>query len=82
MKKVKLVALALVASISFAACGSDSASTDTTAAAETETTVAGAVAGDIVEPIGHVVDGAPRREHAWTRVVPALPGTAIERGSA
>jgi uncharacterized surface protein with fasciclin (FAS1) repeats len=48
MKKVKLVALALVASISFAACGSDSASTDTTAAAETETTVAGAVAGDIV----------------------------------
>ena len=49
MKKVKLVALALVASISFAACGSDSASTDSTEAAATEETVAGAVAaGDIV----------------------------------
>ena len=49
MKKVKLVALALVASISFAACGSDSASTDTTAAAATEESVAEAVAaGDIV----------------------------------
>ena len=49
MKKVKLVALALVASISFAACGSDSASTESTEAAATEETVAGAVAaGDIV----------------------------------
>ena len=47
MKKVKLVALALVASISFAACGSDSASTDTTEAAATEETVATEV-GDIV----------------------------------
>ena len=50
MKKVKLVALALVASISFAACGSDSASTESTEAAATETTVAGEMtaAGDIV----------------------------------
>ena len=50
MKKVKLVALALVASISFAACGSDSASTESTEVAATETTVAGAMteAGDIV----------------------------------
>ena len=49
MKKVKLVALALVASISFAACGSDSASTDSTEAAATEESVAEAVAaGDIV----------------------------------
>ena len=46
MKKVKLVALALVASISFAACGSDSASTDSTEAAATEESVA--EAGDIV----------------------------------
>ncbi len=49
MKKVKLVALALVASISFAACGSDSASTESTEAAATEETAAEAVAaGDIV----------------------------------
>jgi len=50
MKKVKLVALAIVASISFAACGSDSASTESTEAAVTEETVAGAMteAGDIV----------------------------------
>ena len=41
MKKVKLVALALVASISFAACGSDSESTESTEAAATEV-------GDIV----------------------------------
>lgn len=49
MKKVKLVALALVASISFAACGSDSESTESTEAAATEETAAEAVAaGDIV----------------------------------
>ena len=49
MKKVKLVALALVASISFAACGSDSESTESTEAAATEESVAEAVAaGDIV----------------------------------
>jgi uncharacterized surface protein with fasciclin (FAS1) repeats len=49
MKKVKLVALALVASISFAACGSDSESTESTEAEATEETVAEAVAaGDIV----------------------------------
>ena len=49
MKKVKLVALALVASISFAACGSDSESTGSTEAAATEESVAEAVAaGDIV----------------------------------
>ena len=47
MKKVKLVALALVASISFAACGSDSESTESTEAAATEETVATEV-GDIV----------------------------------
>ena len=47
MKKVKLVALALVASISFAACGSDSESTESTEAAATEETVAIEV-GDIV----------------------------------
>jgi len=49
MKKVKLVALALVASISFAACGSDAESTESTEAAATEETAAEAVAaGDIV----------------------------------
>jgi uncharacterized surface protein with fasciclin (FAS1) repeats len=49
MKKVKLVALALVASISFAACGSDSESTESTEAAATEEAAAEAVAaGDIV----------------------------------
>ena len=47
MKKVKLVALALVASISFAACGSDSESTESSEAAATEETVATEV-GDIV----------------------------------
>jgi len=49
MRKVKVLALAIVASISFAACGSDSESTESTEAAATEETVAAAVAtGDIV----------------------------------
>ena len=53
MKKVKLVALALVASISFAACGSDSESTEAEATAPPLT---------LPQPTGVVVvtDGAPR----------------------
>lgn len=48
MRKVKLVALALVASIAFTACGSSSASTETTMTEETVAATETVAAGDIV----------------------------------
>jgi uncharacterized surface protein with fasciclin (FAS1) repeats len=48
MRKVKLVALALVASIAFTACGSDSSSTETTMTEETVVATETVAAGDIV----------------------------------
>ena len=48
MRKVKLVALALVASIAFTACGSDSATTEEAVTEETVVETETAAAGDIV----------------------------------
>jgi len=71
MKKVKLVALALVASISFAACGSDGAeSTESTEAAATETTVAGAMAGDDIVAVASATEG-------FTTLVAALTAAGL-----
>ena len=65
MKKVKLVALALVASISFAACGSDSESAEAT-----EETVAGAVAGDDIVAVASATEG-------FTTLVAALTAAGL-----
>ena len=70
MKKVKLVALALVASISFAACGSDSDSTESTEAAATESTVAGAMAGDDIVTVASNTEG-------FTTLVAALTAAGL-----
>jgi uncharacterized surface protein with fasciclin (FAS1) repeats len=67
MNKVKLVALALVASISFAACGSDSESTEAEA---TEETVAGAVAGDDIVAVASATEG-------FTTLVAALTAAGL-----
>ncbi len=69
MKKVKLVALALVASISFAACGSDGAESTETAEATEETVAEAVAAGDIV--------GVASSTEGFTTLVAALTAAGL-----
>jgi uncharacterized surface protein with fasciclin (FAS1) repeats len=69
MRKVKVLALAIVASISFAACGSDGAESTETAEATEETVAEAVAAGDIV--------GVASSTEGFTTLVAALTAAGL-----